>query len=291
MSPTKRSEHQAEFENEQEVDFGRYLRALARGWRLLLAGLVIGAVLAIALTLGGGDFYQGKATIYLGQPTAVNSATPIQSLSTNPSTVTQLAHATDVLSQVSKSSGLPLKKLSAGVSTATVKGYLSKLGQTPLVVISVQAKAPQKAVTDAANALASLVLARVSKYPNQKIAILHTQIASCKRQIKTIDERLHRLNVFIANGSGSPVDYQVLLTQALSWEQRRAGLTGDVESNELFIAQAKTVEQGSIVSRAEATKTTGRDRKNALVVGSALGLLVGALAALALPGPRRRRVG
>ena len=286
MSPTKRSEAQAEFE--QEVDFGRYLRALARGWWLLLAGLVIGAVIGVALTLGSGKLYKAKATLYLGQPLAVSSSAQIQSLSTNPSTVSTLARDKDVLGRVSTLSGLPLPKLSSGVSTATVQGSLSKLGQTPLVSISVQADAPRTAVTDAANELAALVLARVSDYPNTKTAVLKAQIASCNQQIAAIDKRLNAINAAVASGSGGSSN-QELLTQAAIFEQRRGTLTDEVQTDQLLLAQAKTVEQGKFVTHANATKTTGRSRKSALVVGGALGLLVGALVALTRPGFRRER--
>ncbi len=283
MSPSKRSETQAEFE--QEVDFGRYLKALARGWWLLAGGLVVGAVIGVALSLGGGNFYRAKVTVYLGQPLAANNSSSIQSLSTNPSTVGQLAHSKEVLDQVSKASGLPLKKLSAGVSTATVQGSLSKLGQSPLVAISVQAKAPRKAVTDAADELANRVLARVSNYPNTKIATLQAQIASAKSQIATIDRNLNAINTAVASGSGNSLE---LLTQATIAEQRRGTLSDEVQTDQLLLTQAKTVERGSVVSKAKAVKTTGRSRKNALIVGGALGLLVGALVALALPRSRRR---
>ena len=286
MSPTKRPEAQPEFE--QEVDFGRYLKALARGWWLLAAGLVIGAVIGVGLSLGGGNLYKGKATLYLGQPVAVNSSAQLQSLSTNPTTVSQLAHATDVLSQVSESSGVPLKKLSAGVSTATVAGSLPKLGQNPLVTISIQAKAPRKAITDATNELAKIVLSRVSSYPSTKIAVLDAQIASCNSQIAAIDKRLGAINAAAANGSLSSAEQQVLLTQATLSEQRRGTLSDEVQTDQLLLTQAKTVEQGSVVSLAKAIKTTGRDRKSGLLVGAALGFLIGALCALALPGSRRR---
>jgi len=289
MSPSTRSEHQAELEIEQEVDFGRYLRALARGWWLLLAGLVIGAVLGVALTLGSGNLYRAKATVYLGQPLAVNSSASIQGVNTNPSTVNQLAHATDVLSQVSRLSGLPLKKLSAGVSTATVQGSLSKLGQSPLVTISVQANTRRKAVTDATNALAKLVLARISAYPSKKIATLQAQIASCNNQIAEIDKHLKTIDAAIAAGSGFSREQQVLLIQATLSEQRRGTLSDELQQDQLLLAQAKTVERGSVVTYAKATKTTGHSRKSGLVVGGALGFLVGALVALTLPGSRRRR--
>jgi hypothetical protein len=284
MSPTKRSEKQAEFE--QEVDFGRYLRAFARGWWILLAGLVIGAVVGVALTLGGGKLYKAKATIYLGQPLAINSSAQIQSLSTNPSTVSTLVHDKDVLDKISQQSGLPSKKLKAGVSTATVQGSLAKLGQTPLVSISVQASAPRKAVTNATNDLAALVLARVSEYPIAKVVVLAQQIVSCNQQIAAIDKNLSKVNAAVASGSAGSAEQ---LTQAAIFEQRRGTLTDEVQTDQLLLAQAKTVEQGKIVTFANASKSTSRSRKSALVVGAALGLLIGALVSLTRPGFRRER--
>jgi uncharacterized protein involved in exopolysaccharide biosynthesis len=276
MSPSKRAEKNTELELEQEVDFGRYLAALGRGWWLLLAGLVIGAVIGVALTLGSGNLYKAKATVYLGQPLAVNSSAQIQGVNTNPSSLNKLAHADDVLGLVSDQSGLPLKKLKAGVSTATVSGNLSKLGQNPLVTISVQAKASRISVQDAANDLAQIVVTRISKYSNQKIAILQAQIASDTKQIAAIDKHL------------SSIAASDAAMAALS-ETRRGTLSDEVQTDQLLLAQAKTVEQGSILTKAKATKTTGRNRRSSLVVGAALGLLIGALVALTLPGSRRRR--
>jgi uncharacterized protein involved in exopolysaccharide biosynthesis len=276
MSPSKRSEKNAELEFEQEVDFGRYLTALGHGWWLLLAGLVIGAVIGVAMSLGSGNLYKAKATVYLGQPLAVNSSAQIQGVNTNPSSLNKLAHAEDVLALVSSQSGLPLKKLKSGVSTATVSGNLSKLGQNPLVTISVQADVKKTAVQDAANALAETVLARLSDYSNQKISILQAQIATDTKQIAAIDKHL------------SSIAASDAAMAALS-EQRRGTLSDELQTDQLLLAQAKTVEQGSILSKAKATKTTGRDRKSALVVGSVLGLLIGAICALALPSSRRRR--
>ena len=289
MSPTKRTDKQSEIEFEQEVDFGRYLRKLAHGWWLILAGLVLGAVIGVALTLGGSKLYKAKATIYLGQPLAINSSAQIQSLSTNPSTVSTLVHDPGILAQVSKQSGLPLKKLRAGISTATVPGSLSKLGQTPLVSISIQANAPRKAVTDAANELATMVLARVSEYPNAKIVVLAQQIVSCNQQIAAIDKNLSKVNAAVASGSAGSAEQ---LTQATLFEQRRGTLTDEVQTDQLLLAQVKTVEQGKIVTAAKnASKAAGRSRKSGLLVGGALGLLIGALGALTLPVSRRRSQG
>lgn len=273
MSPSKRSDKNAELELEQEVDFGRYLAALGRGWWLLVGGLVLGALIGVALTLGSGNLYKAKATVYLGQPLAVNSSAQIQSMDTNPSSVNKLAHDKNILELVSSQSGLSLKKLKSGVSTATVSGNLSKLGQNPLVTISVQADANKTEVEDAANALAKTVLARLSDYPKEKIAILQAQITSYEKQIAAIDKLRGAVDA----------------TQGILLEQRRGTLGDELQQSQLLLAQAKTVEQGSIVTEARASKTTGRDRKSALVVGGALGLLIGAISALSLASSRRSR--
>ncbi|MHB8059711.1 MAG: Wzz/FepE/Etk N-terminal domain-containing protein [Gaiellaceae bacterium] len=275
MSPSKRSEKNAELELEQEVDFGRYLAVLGRGWWLLVGGLVLGAAIGAAMSLGGGNLYKAKATVYLGQPLAVNSSAQIQGVNTNPSAVGQIVRSEEVLAQVAAKSGLPLKKLRAGVSTANVSGFLSKLGQSPLVAISVQAKASRTSVQDAANELAQAVVTRLSKYSFRKIAVLKLQIASGESQIAAIDARLRAVDA----------------TQATLLEQRRGTLSDEVQTGQLLLVQAEEVEQGSIVTEAKATKTTGRNRKNALIVGAALGLLIGALAALALPSSRRSHAG
>jgi capsular polysaccharide biosynthesis protein len=286
MSPSKRSEKNTELELEQEVDFGRYLAALGRGWWLLVGGLVLGAAIGVALTLGGGNLYKAKATVYLGQPLAINSSAQIQGVNTNPSAVNRLAHDEAVLDQVSKLSELPLKKLSSGVSTASVSGSLSKLGQTPLVTISVQAKDKPNPVKDAANALASIVVNRLSGYADKKIAILQAQVTSDTKQIAAIDRNLAAINSAIASGSSNSL---VALTQATLFEQRRGTLSDEVQTDQLLLTQAKTVERGFVLTKAKATKTTGRDRRSSLVVGAALGLLIGALVALARPGSRRSR--
>jgi uncharacterized protein involved in exopolysaccharide biosynthesis len=276
MSPTKRAEKNTELELEQEVDFGRYLTALARGWWLLVGGLVLGALIGMALTLGSGNLYKAKATVYLGQPLAVNSSVQIQGVNTNPSSVGQIVHSEEVLAQVSKLSGLPLKKLRSGVSTATLSGNLSKLGQTPLVSISVQAKDKRKSVQDAANSLAQIVVLRLSKFSIEKIVTLQDQIASCTSQIAAIDRRLKS----IADGDAAMA--------ALS-EQRRGTLSDEMQTDQLLLAQANAVEKGSVLTKAKATKTTGRNRRSSLVVGAALGLLIGALVALMRSGSRRSR--
>ena len=57
-------------------------------------------------------------------------------------------------------------------------------------------------------------------------------------------------------------------------------MTQDLLSTRPLLAQAKTVEQGRILTRAVGTKTTARSKRNSAVVGAFLGLLLGIAAAL-----------
>jgi uncharacterized protein involved in exopolysaccharide biosynthesis len=288
MSPAKRTGEPARVEAEQEVDFGRYLATLARGWWLLLIGLVAGAVAGVVLSAGSGNLYSAKATLYLGQPMAAQGTAQIQTPATNPSVVSQLVHSGSILDQASRLSGMPAAKIRSGVSSAAVTGYLSKLGQSPLVTVSVKADAPRDQVTKAVRALADLVIVATSKYPRTKIATLNAEIASYEAEIPTIDKRLSALDASIAAGSLPALAQLEALSAATISEQRRGTISGELQQAQLLLAQARTVEMGSVVSSSKAVKVAARSRKNSAIVGGALGLLIGAICALALPELRRR---
>src|SRR2546421_12579710 len=89
----KRERPLPDVDAEEELELGRYWGALVARWWLPLAGLVAGIVIGYLLSLGGHQVYQAKATIYLGQPLSPNGTNQIQSLSTNPSAVRQVAQS------------------------------------------------------------------------------------------------------------------------------------------------------------------------------------------------------
>src|SRR5207302_5706863 len=89
-------------EAEQEVDFGRYVRLLGARWWLVAAGLIVGAVIGYAISLGGTQRFKATATLYLGQPYSASGNVQLQSAQTNPSTVRQLAHSELLVRQAAK---------------------------------------------------------------------------------------------------------------------------------------------------------------------------------------------
>src|SRR6266487_921662 len=140
-------------DEEQEVDLGRYWGALVARWWLPLAGILAGIILGYLVSLGGGQVYQAKAVVYLGQPLS-SGGVPLLTLSTNPATVTQIVHAESTLRAVAREAHVPVSALRGQVSATTVSAgtvTAARAGQSPLVTIIVKGKAPG-AVTRAANA-------------------------------------------------------------------------------------------------------------------------------------------
>ena len=256
-------------EAEQEVDFGRYGQLLAARWWLPAAGLVLGAILGYAVSLGGGQTYQATATLYLGQPYSASGNIALQTLQTNPSTVKTVIHAASVIDAVASSCDVKPATIRGGISTQSVSGNLAKNGQTPLVSITVKS-AKRKPSACAANALAHQVLDRIAAYPNQKIAYDSRQVTADERAINLIQQQL-------ASSATTSTDKLLLQLQLTS---RQADLSGVSQ----LLLQAREIEAPRLVTAAAPERVTARSRRNSVVVAALIGLILGAIAALLWDG-------
>jgi hypothetical protein len=255
-------------EAEQEVDFARYVRLLGVRWWLLAAGLVGGAVIGYLVSLGGHQVYQATATVYLGQPYTPTGSSLIQDPQTNPSAVGQAV--TNPLAVIAAAHLCRTKPgaIQKGISTqAVATGATKGSGPAinPLVKVSVQTK-KAKVAACAANALALAAVKSLSTYPAAKIANLKAQIASDNAGIKSIQQQ-------IAGGNISDTDKLVLL-QLLRSDQL------DRTTNSQLLLLATKVESPSVFLRAASNKITARSRRNTVVVGALIGLILGIIAAL-----------
>lgn len=256
-------------EAEQEVDFGRYVRLIATRWWLVVAGLVLGAVIGYAVSLGGAQRYQATATLYLGQPYSASGNVQLQAAQTNPSTVRAIAHAESIDKAVAAQCKAKVGTIRGGISIQTVSGAISKNGQTPLVSLSVQT-AKRLVASCAANALAQTVIKKTSAFANQKIRNFRGQITNDERQIAIINQAL-------ASSSVSSTDKLVL--------EIRLGTLNDSElSTNQLLLQATQVEAPNILTSAAAVRITARSRRNTAVVAAVIGAILGALAALLWDG-------
>lgn len=248
--------------NEQEIDVRRYWSAIAARWWLPVLGLLAGAAIAYAVSLGGADVWRGNALVYLGQP-VTSSGAQVQSLSTNPATAAEIAGSTAAQRRVEREVGLRRGELNGRVSVAAVKGNVSRLGQNPIVRLRVEGDT--RKVAPAATALAREVVKRVSGYADAKIVVLEEAIERGDAELARLDGQLDRAPTDAAAG------FLVL---------RRGELFDQLVTHKVNLALAQEVERARIVEEAVARKVTAQSRRNQVVVGAFLGLLLGLAAAL-----------
>src|SRR3954451_12985373 len=154
---------------EREVDLRRHWNTIATHWWLPLAGLAAGLVIGYLISLGGAQVYKAKAVVYLGQPLS-QGGVQVQSQATNPSTVRQLVTAEATIDAVARKVGLKPSQLRGHISTQAVTGNITRLGQNPLVAVTVTGHLRAK-VAAAANRLALIVVSSpaLASYSRTKI--------------------------------------------------------------------------------------------------------------------------
>jgi uncharacterized protein involved in exopolysaccharide biosynthesis len=266
---------------EQNVDLRRHWVAITTHWWLPLAGLVLGILVGYLISLGGAQVYKAKAVVYLGQPLS-QGGVQVQSVNTNPSTVRQIVTGELTTRQVARKVGLRPGQLRGRVSTQAVSGNIARLGQNPLVAITVTGQR-RGAVADAANELANRVVNShaLADYSKTKIENLELQVQSEKDALAASDKAIKSQQVAIANASGLTTAEQLILTSQLNgFVQQRLTTVDQLTSNQQQLALAKDVEAPQVITAAAATKTTARSRRNTVIVAALIGLLLGIVAAV-----------
>lgn len=281
---------------EQEVDLRSLWTRLSRRWWLPAGGLVVGAILGVLLSVGGGEVYRAQTLLYMGQPFTTSGGGQIQSLATNPKTVSEIIRSESALKQAAAASGLRVGQLRGNVTSQAVVSTGQGRNVSPLVEIVVEAPAPLKA-DRAAEALARAVIDRVSTYVDRKISLLQRQIASSNLELGQIDKEVSdaetQLQQIRNDKALSSVEKLISITGLNSTigfkEQRRGTVQQELFQNQQLLSLAQNVEKSTIVQPPAATRTTATSRRNSAIIGALIGLLLGALAAyLADPFLQRR---
>jgi hypothetical protein len=256
-------------------------------------------VLGLALALAGGSVWRAETIVYLGQPFAPLGGGQIQSLATNPRTVSEIVRSEAVLDDVSSDAGIPTSKLRSSISTKElVATGQPRAGVTPLIEIGVKGDDGPRKIEDAANGLAERVVEDVSGYVQQKVERLEQQVDVSRSQLEAVEARIQaaqQQQTRINQDQSIPLDQRLLLSLNLNSvittaDARRTALQDDLFEAEQLLILAEQVEKSRVVEEAAAVKTTARSSRTSLLVGALLGLLVGAVAALAAePVLARRR--
>jgi hypothetical protein len=287
-----------ELDGEQEVDLASAWQRLTVRWWLPVGGLLVGAVIGLALALSGGSVWRAETIVYLGQPFAPLGGGQIQSLATNPRTVGEIIRSESVLDRVSDETGIPVSKLRSSISTRELLAAGQVRGINPLIEIGVKGDAGPRKIEAAADALAARVVENVSVYVADKIELLEQQVAVSESQLQAVEARIQasqRQQDTLIQDQSIPLEQRLLLVANLNSvittaDARRTALQDDLFEARQLLNLAESVESSRVVEPAAAVKTTARSSRTSLLVGALLGLLVGAIAALAVePFAARRR--
>ena len=277
-----------DLDEEREVDLRSAWDRVAARWWLPVAGLVLGAIVGVLLSVSSGQVWRAETLVYLGQPfTPAGGGAIPNSIATNPRIVGEVVRSEAALKAASRASDIPVSKLRGSIATQAVVATGQARGATTLYQIAVQGSAPRK-VERAADALAKRVSGVAGDYVDEKITTLNGQIAADERELDEIDRRFaiatqEQNRIFNSKTLG---DVERLLgvtslnSTLAALEQRRGTLQEDLLTARQLLSLATKVEQSRVVEPAVAAKTTARSRRNSALVGALVGLLVGIVAAL-----------
>ena len=250
-------------EAEQEVDFSRYVRQLAVRWWVVAIGLVAGAIVGYAISLGGSQVYAASATVYLGQPYSAGGG-PLQTLQTNPSAVNAIIESTSVLRKVAAGCGSKPHEFSQ-IAAHPVEGALTKNGQNPIVKITVQGKRGKETAC-VANGLATAVVDKVGIYSEARITNFEGRIKTDRETMNALEQTLSSPNI--------------TTTDKLLFQLQLRNFQDDLLGSTQALQQVQQVETPKLLTAAGADKVTARSRRNTIIVAGLIGLLLGALLAL-----------
>jgi uncharacterized protein involved in exopolysaccharide biosynthesis len=278
-----------DLDEEREVDLRSYWNALVVRWWLPVIGLVAGLIVGYLFTLGGNQVYQATALVSLGTP--YSGTSPIQGLPTNTTYVDKLVHSEVAARIAAAKAGLRPGQVRNNVSSKAVsagKGTL-RVGQTPLYEITLTGPAPRK-VQIATTSLANQIINQLSPYVDTKISGYETLLSSLNAQLELNRLRITTLRRTLANSRNlSQLDQLVIITQLDNAVQQSGTLTENKTNTEQQLSLAKDIEKPKVIAPAVPTKTTARSARNSMLVGGAIGLILGIIAAL-LWAPVARQV-
>jgi hypothetical protein len=276
---------------EREVDLGRWRRAVVSLWWLPVGGLVLGAILGVLYSFHGSTNYKATALISLGQPTSPGGAL-VPSYGTNPRAVSQIVSGATYQREAADAADMRASALRGHVSVAQVgSAGAGATRTTPLISLTVTGAHP-KNIAIAANTLASIVVQRTTAaYVSTKESTFNKTLTNVKQQLTGITVQLKVITKALASAQKKNLDpFQQLLivAQQNNAETRQGNLIAQEETLQQQLVFAQQVEAATIVEKAGAVKASAHSKSSSLVIGALIGLILGAILAIAAE-PRFRR--
>ena len=270
------------------IDVGAWLATLLRNWWVVLGLVVLGAVVGGVVTLASPKDYSATSSVYIGQTTDANG-NAMAGLNSNAKAATQLLSSQTVLDEAAKRTGMKVtagrlrRETTVETPSSTVKTSTSVVN---IVVITVTDTNKLRA-TAAANALAQVLVERISPGVTEKIALLQAQLDTGRKALAAATARTATAQAglaAIAKGGGTAAEKAAMsasyiaVVQAAATEAAQEAL--DNQKTELMLLTARQVEQPRLLHEAAVPDSpSGPSLTLNVAAGALAGLVIGIIVA------------
>lgn len=283
---------------EQEIDLRSAWTRIRARWWIPILGLVLGAVLGVVFASGGKAVWEAKALLYMGQPFTPAGGGQLQSLQTNPRTVSEILSSEAAIERAAEASGLTRKQLRGNVTSAPVTISQGATARNLSPLIEIKVLSPDQGKSElASQSFSESVIEAVRGYTDQKVKLLEQQVAFNVNALARVEQRLataQQQQQEILAARDLPASERLLVQQGINAtiaaaEAQRITIQQDINGARQLLGLANEVERPALVQPPVARSTQATSSRNALVVGALIGLLLGALVAYAVDPVLRRR--
>ena len=270
------------------IDVGAWFATLLRNWWVVLGLVVLGAVVGGVVTLASPKDYSATSSVYIGQTTDANG-NAMAGLNSNAKAATQLLSSQTVLDEAAKRTGMKVtagrlrRETTVETPSSTVKTSTSVVN---IVVITVTDTNKLRA-TAAANALAQVLVERISPGVTEKIALLQAQLDTGRKALAAATARTATAQAglaAIAKGGGTAAEKAAMsasyiaVVQAAATEAAQEAL--DNQKTELMLFTAKLVEEPRLLHEAAVPDSpSGPSLTLNVAAGALAGLVIGIVVA------------
>jgi capsular polysaccharide biosynthesis protein len=162
---------------------------------------------------------------------------------------------------------------------------------TPIISLTVTGTHP-KNVAAVTNYLANAVVERTTaNYVKDKIETISTTLANVKTQIASLNDQSQAYTAALKEAQRKnldPLQQLVIIGQQNNAATRLGNLIAQEETLQQQLVFAQQVEAAQIVEKAAAEKTSAHSRSSSILIGALIGLIIGAIVAIAGEGRFRR---
>jgi hypothetical protein len=215
----------------------------------------------------------------------------VNGFGTNPRAISLIVSSAAAQEQAANRADMRPGALRGHVSVAQV-GTVTGAGAaraTPLIALTVTGSRPLTTAA-AANALANIVVGQTTaSYVGVKIRTFQSTLDNVNVQLQSVKDRLTVIQKAETSAKNlDPLQQLVIVSQEDNAETRLGNLIAQQETLQQQLAFAKKVEAAVVVEPAAAVKASAHSRSTSVLIGALIGLLLGAILAIA-GEPRFRR--